>query len=107
MKNVVGRKVSFRDSEIEIIFQEIFKHFNFSETSCQKMTQILWDEHHQAKVSNEKRRAHIQRRLEDLVSYKNQAYEDKLMGAISEEMWLENSRRWDSESSVLELSWWK
>ena len=101
MRKVADRKVSFRDSEIEIIFQDIFKSFSFDEVTCQKMKQFLWDEHYEAKNTSAERLAILQERQVELKVFIDAAYEHRLKGLISEELWQEKTRRWELEHSQI------
>lgn len=97
MKEVVGRKVSFRDNEIEAIFQDIFKSFSFDELTCQKMKKYLWDEHFGAKKNHNERRSFLEGRMAELDSYIQQAYEDKIKGFLSEDHWRKQDSKWKTE----------
>jgi hypothetical protein len=97
MKNVVGRNVSYTQAEIETIFADMFKSFSFDEVTCQRMKQYLWDEHFEAKKTNTTRLNELQTRQLQLKTFIETAYEDKLNGKISEELWQQNTQKWESE----------
>lgn len=97
MKAVAGRNVSYTQDEIEKIFADIFKSFSFDEVTCQRMKQYLWDEHFEAKSTNTARLSELQARQVQLKQFIETAYEDKLCGKISEELWAENTQRWELE----------
>jgi DNA invertase Pin-like site-specific DNA recombinase len=97
MGATAGRNVSYTQAEIETVFQDIFKSFSFDEVTCQRMTQYLWQEHFEAKATNSERLNTLQNRQQTLNKFVDQSYEDKLTGAISEELWQEKTRLWESE----------
>ena len=97
MRAAVGRNVSYTQTEIETVFQDIFKSFSFDEVTCQRMTQYLWQEHFDAKATDHERLNVLQARQHELRAFIDRAYEDKLTRAISEELWQEKTRQWESE----------
>ncbi len=97
MKAAVGRKVSFTDGEIEVIFQDIFKSFSFDEVTCQRMKQYLWAEHFEAKKNHNERRLQLERRMTELDGFIHRAYEDKLKGDLQEDVWRGMDTKWKSE----------
>lgn len=101
MQKAGGRKVSYTDDEVEIIFRDIFKSFSFDEVTCRKMQQYLWDEHFDAKRSHSERRIQLERRMMELDSFIQRAYEDKLRGDLSEEKWRAMDYGWKAEHAKL------
>ena len=101
MSTQMGRKVSYRDSEIEAIFQDIFKSFKFDESTCARMTKYLWDEHFEAKKDHGNRRHQLEFRQRELDSFIQRAYEDKLKGVIGEAHWREQDSNWKQEQSQI------
>ena len=97
MKEVIGRNVSYRQEEIEIIFQDIFSSFSFDDVTCQRMKSFLWKQHKEKKKQHNSLRDNLQQRQRDLDEFIQTAYEDKLSGAISEEMWSKNNDKWVRE----------
>ena len=68
-----GKKVSFSDTEIEVIFQDIFKSFSFDDLTYRKMTKYLWDEHFEAKQNHAKHRIKLKERMKELDSFISEA----------------------------------
>ena len=101
MAKVIGRKVSYTDSDVEIIFQDIFKSFSFDELTCKKMTQFLWDEHFVAKQNHCERRSELENRMRELDTYIQRAYEDKLRGDLNEEKWRAMDHAWKAEHAKI------
>ncbi len=97
MKAVLGRNVSYGQEEIETIFQDIFKSFSFDEVTCQRMKQYLWKEHFEEKEMHGERRDQLQSRQKELDEFIEKAYEDKLKGLISEELWRNQDAKWKHE----------
>ncbi len=97
MKEVAAHNVSYAQAEIETIFQDIFKSFSFDEVTCQRMKQYLWQEHFEAKTTNRERHDSLQVRQTELRTFIERAYEDKLAVTITEDLWREKTRRWESE----------
>jgi hypothetical protein len=101
MKKVVGHNVSYRQEEIEIIFEDIFKSFSFDEITCKKMKNWLWDEHRKEKEADHARRDELQKRQKELVSFIETSYEDKMTGKISGELWQQSTSRWGTEKEKI------
>jgi len=97
MRAVVGRNVSYRDHEVEEIFQDIFRSFSFDELTYHRMTKYLWEEHFEAKKQDHANRDRLQARQRELASFIDQSYEDKLTGRITEELWSKNNQKWHAE----------
>ena len=102
MKEIVGRKISYTQEEVEILFEDIFQSFSFDEFTCNKMQKYLWDEHTDAKKDNKRRVYSIRKRLDELDEYLDKSYEDKLCGQIEEELWSRKSNGWNDEKEKLE-----
>lgn len=101
MKEVTGRKVRYSQEEIELLFEELFKPLKFSESQVKWMQDILLCDHNDKKEDHEKLQSALQKRQKMLDHYMNQAYEDKLNGAISEEMWRSKHESWMSEKEEI------
>jgi hypothetical protein len=56
---------------------------------------------HRAAEERERETVHLGRRLQEVRRKKQQTYQDKLNGVISEEFWRELHTRWTEEESVL------
>ena len=97
MKEIVGRKVSYDPEEIEVIFQDIFKSFSFDEVTCKRMKQYLWKEHFEHKTQDKSKVETLINRKEQLTQFIEKSYEDKLTGAISEDLWKMNNAKWAKE----------
>ena len=97
----LGRKVSFTDREIETIFQDIFKSFSFDAVTCHRMKQFLWAEHFEAKKNHGDRKIQLERRMKELDSFIQRAYEDKLRGDLSEARWRDMDNSWKSERASI------
>lgn len=102
MKKVVGRKVSYSQEEIEVLFEDIFKSFSFDDVTCGRMKKYLWDEHTESKCNNKKRVSELRNRLDEVSNYIDHAYEDKLAGKIDEAMWSRKNNNWVSEREKIE-----
>lgn len=97
MKNVIGRNISYTQAEIETIFADMFRSFSFDEVTCQRMKQYLWDEHFETKATSTARLNELQARQIQLKRFIETSYEDKLNGKISEELWQQNTQKWEFE----------
>jgi site-specific DNA recombinase len=60
---------------------------------------------HHAAEEREREVVHLGRSLKEIRRKKQQTYEDKLNGAISEEFWRERHIRWTEEESILANRW--
>ena len=97
MKEIVGRSVSYRQDEIEVIFEDIFKSFRFDEEMCKEMTTWLWQEHFNDKEKSTDGLNGLVARKYQLEDFIEKSYEDKLSGGITEEIWKKNTARWSEE----------
>ena len=97
----VGRKLSFRDNEIEVSFQDIFKAFSFDEVTCQKMKKYLFDEHFEAKKNHNQLLLQFECRMRELDGFIQKAYEDKLKGLFEEESWRVMDAKWKLEQVAI------
>ena len=66
------------------------------------MTQYLWDEHFEEKKNHKFRRIELEKKMTELDSYVEQAYEDKVRGLIPESLWIEKDRKWKLEKSNIQ-----
>lgn len=97
MREALGRPVSYRQEEIEVIFEDMFKSFRFDEEMCQEMTKWLWDEHFEQKKKNVDVLGKLVLRKLQLEDFIEKSYEDKLSGKLSEDLWTKNTAKWSSE----------
>ncbi len=97
IKTQVGRKASYREEEVEEIFQEMFRFFSFDEVTCERMKQYLWKQHFEEKQKDHSKKDELTRRMATLDRNIETAYEDKVNGDIPKEMWREQSHKWNAE----------
>ncbi len=69
--------------------------------AIQKMVRSQEDATHRAAGEREKETVHVGRSLQEVRRKIQQAYEDKLNGAICEEFWRQRHTRWTEEESIL------
>ena len=66
------------------------------------MKALLLKHHHESCGTERKHRDALKTRYEMLFRYQDKAYEDKLSGVISEEMFREKNERWRVETTDIE-----
>jgi len=102
MLQTVGRKtLSYSESEIELLFQTVFTPFNFTDEICKWMQDYLLTEHKERSKDHYQHLSALQARYKMLEKYIDQAYEDKVSGAISESLWRDKNGQWLLEQSKI------
>ena len=89
--------MSYTEAEIELLFEAVFGPLNITEEVCKWMQDILRKEHAQKSQDHRQNLSALQARHKMLESYIDRAYEDKLEGSISEELWRQKNAKWLSE----------
>ena len=89
-----GRKIVYSESEIEVLFKDMFDCLHFNDEIMEWMQSVLL-EHHKEKASSQgKTISALQARYKMLSHYINKGYEDKVKGDVPEEIWRENNEKW-------------
>lgn len=102
MKETCRHKVGYAETEIDDCFQEVFKPIAFNDDDRKWMQEFLLKDHQERSRDHKQHLAALQRRYTMLKSHIDSAYEDKLAGLISEEMWREKNERWNREREQIE-----
>ena len=92
-----GRGLNYTESEIEMLFEAVFRPLNFTPDVCAWMQQILREEHQTKSQDHKERITSLLTRDKMLERYIDHAYEDKLAGQISEELWRQKNQQWLAE----------
>ncbi len=93
----VGRTVSYAESEIEMLFEAVFRPFSWTPELVKRMQEILRAEHSQKSGDHKVHVASLRRRYEMLQTYMDKAYDDKLAGDLAPDQWREKNERWKRE----------
>jgi hypothetical protein len=98
MQRVAGRKtVNYHEAEIEVLFEAVFRPFNWTPELVKRMLEILRAEHAQKSGDHKLQVTSLRRRYEMLQTYMDKAYDDKLAGELTPEEWREKNERWRRE----------
>lgn len=101
MKNQ-GLSTNLKEVELEEILSSVFARLQLLPDVREQMKSILLKEHDENKAEHKQRLAALRRRDEMLDQYMNAAYEDKLKGLITEQMWREKHDRWMLEREEIQ-----
>ncbi len=102
MKKLRG-KLNYQQEEIEKLFEPIFDSLCITSERAQELTKLLWDEQFQDEKTTEGISKDLKLRLIQIQAKLDQAYEDKLMGDLSSEMWIKLRREWEAEKEDIEV----
>ena len=95
-------RMAYTEAELEELFLEkIIRPLNITREDLARMTEALLAHHKQACEAERKKRGAKQSRFEMLIRYQDQAYEDRLNGVISPEMYREKSIGWRIETEQI------
>lgn len=98
-----GRKTSYySEKELESLMESVFTPLSFPDDAKRWIVESLKEHHILKKEDSEKLRSSLNMRMEMLVRYEDRAYEDKLQGNISEDMWREKFSKWRLERERIE-----
>ena len=98
MQSAAGRKtVNYQETEIEVLFETVFRPFKWTPELVQRMQEILRAEHAQKSGDHKQQVASLRRRYEMLQTYMDKAYDDKLAGDLTPNEWREKNERWKQE----------
>ena len=101
MKEVAGRNVNYSQTQIEELFEEIFKPLAFEMDQVLWMQEILLSQHKDNSEDHSVKLSVLQRRQKMLESYIDKSYEDKLNGSIPEDMWRKKHELWMGEKDEI------
>lgn len=87
-------KLNYSEAEIEMLFEKVFRPFSFTDEVCQWMQNYLRQEHEQTSRDHGQHLSALQARYKMLERHIDQAYDDKLSGAISENLWRTKNGQW-------------
>lgn len=94
----VGRTtMNYSVAEIEMLFEAVFRPLSFTPEVCKWMQDVLRKEHHEKSANHYQHLGALQNRQKMLQKYIDSAYDDKLSGDISEEMWRTKHSQWRTE----------
>ena len=99
MKEVADRRKGYTPVEIENLFEEMFRPLAFTTDQVKWMQELLLSQHKKKSKNYTKKLGALQKKKKMLESYMDKAYEDKLKGLITEEMWSSKNSRWMLENS--------
>lgn len=97
MEAVAGRRISYTEAEIEILFEVVFRPLSFTPEVVKWMQDVLMKEHREKSGDHKQQVASLRRRHEMLQQYIDKAYDDKVGGVIDEGMWREKNAKWRVE----------
>lgn len=101
MRIASNHTISYPESEIEHLFQAVFKPMAFDDADRKWMQEFLQQEHRRKSGDHKQHHAALQRRLSMLESYIDKAYEDKLKGDIEEDVWRNQHEKWTAEKNKI------
>ena len=91
----VGRKkLNYSEVEIEVLFEKVFQPFSFTDEECQWMQDYLRKDYEQTSKDHYQQLSALQARYKMLERHIDHAYEDKLNGTISENLWRTKNGQW-------------
>lgn len=90
-------KLNYTEGEIERLMQRLFSPMRFDEEVCRWMQEVLLEEHRTRSHDHKQQMAALRHREQMLHQYIDKAYEDKLKGLITEQMWREKNDGWRSQ----------
>lgn len=98
----IGKKtVSYSEPALESLMGKMFEPLHFSDEVCNWMQATLKEQHKQKSADDRQRRSAVQSRYEMVSRHIERAYQDKLDGSISDELWRGHNRRWMEEQDQL------
>jgi len=92
-----GVNAHYREEALETLMQEIVRKISFTTEQVGWMKALLLKHHHESSSTERQQRDALKTRYEMLFRYQERAYEDKLGGVITEEMFREKNGKWTSE----------
>ncbi|MBF0363232.1 MAG: recombinase family protein [Oligoflexia bacterium] len=94
-------KPYYSQSHLEEMLEKIFIPLHFTEEVCKWMQAVLLKEHKNKSKENEIRITTLNQRLSRITKFIGQAYEDKLLGNLPEDIWKKNNREWMLEQEQI------
>ncbi len=98
----IGRHVNYTEVEIEALFEAVFRPISFTPEVCAWMQDVLRKEHAEKSGTHRTQLSALQDRHKMLERYIDKAYEDKLLGTISEVHWRSQHAKWTKESDQIQ-----
>jgi hypothetical protein len=98
----IRNKLSYRQEEIEKLFEPIFDSIYVSPELAQKMTKLLWDEHFEQEHSIQNETKELELKYSQIQARLDEAYDDKLNGQLSPEMWNKKRLEWELQKKEIE-----
>ena len=102
MKNLRG-KISYDQDEVEKLFEPIFDSFSITTEMAEKLIQLLWDEHFLEVKNHKDTSSELKERLVQIQTKLERAYQDKMDGNLSSEMWIKLRNNWEAEKHEIEV----